>query len=123
MTDHPTLNALRHFFGSADNHEAGACVINALLTQIEAAGRRPRLTSDDFTRLTDLFELLHLPGPLDSLGSLVRAVGDRPPPNEAIMSELGERTRARANGAANDANHLPEAMLMSVVSGSNPLPR
>jgi hypothetical protein len=114
MIDHPTLSALRHFFSNPEHHEAGACVVNALLTQIEAAGRRPRLTHDDFARLSELFALLHIPGPLDAPPELVRAVSPAARIAPDVLREIAERTREKAaNGPRNDPNHLPEAGMLT----------
>jgi hypothetical protein len=106
MIDHTAVTALRHFFAVPENHEAGAAVINLMLTQIEATGRRPRLTRDDFARLSEMFLLCHVPGPLDEHPQALAAKPDV----LATLSDIAERTRQKAaNGPRNDKNDLPEA--------------
>src|SRR5687768_6780575 len=104
MPDKPTISfdlaeALTHFFQLPANHEAGACVVNALLTQIELTGRKPRLTGADFARLADLFELLHLPGPIEQIVKTVEPKDHRELfRREAAKSldDIAQRTREKA---------------------------
>ena len=102
--------ALHHYFNHPENHEAGAGVVNVLLMQIEAAGRKPRLTGDDFRRLAELFELLHVPGPLAQLDPPRHPRNDAPPVVQSVIDDIAARTRDKAaNGPRNDKLDLPEA--------------
>jgi hypothetical protein len=108
------MSALQHFFDNPANHEAGASVVNGILVQIEATGRKQRFTADDFRRLALSFEVHHVAGPLALLERATTVPPPQTTPTPAVLNDIAERTREKANGPRNDPNHLPEASVLMV---------
>src|SRR5215207_2212556 len=66
------LASFARTFTDADACQRAAAIANALLTNIEASGRRPRFSGDDWFRLGKMQLLADVPGPLDGDGDMAR---------------------------------------------------
>jgi hypothetical protein len=100
------LACLSRYFGSPEANERGATLANALLSQIQAAGRQCRFTGDDWRRLGLAFALFNVPGPLDQAEELRKArdAADRRASEESarVAAAAAER-RTQAHDDADQA--------------------
>ena len=111
------LTAMPKFFGSPGACERGACAFNNMLTQIEAAGRRPRLSADDFARALFSLPIFDVAGPFDAPAA--GAIASRPPlamvqpapkPPEEAAAEAEAATYAREAVARRESDRAAEEL-------------
>lgn len=66
MSGIESISAIARGFLSEDAGARAAAVANALLTNIEASGRRPRFTGNDWLRLGQMLVIADVPGLIDT---------------------------------------------------------